>query len=207
MHRTARPLAVVLTVLAVPGILLSLAACSGNRRQPDTAAAQLSFGTTMAQRGLWQEALFRFNEAERLDPQNFRVHNNLGVAYEAAGNFDQALAHYKRALELAPNNREAKSNYSRFVEFYQNFKAKPGDKKAAAGKGAMPATPGSGKPQLPPGPGSVGRGAPGTGIGSEPPLVPPQPPNAPPRGVPQPPPSGVEPPPPGAPGTSGMPGR
>ncbi|HZF09544.1 MAG TPA: tetratricopeptide repeat protein [Thermoanaerobaculia bacterium] len=187
MHR--KPLTTA-AVLAVLGILLPLAACSGNRRQPDSAAAQLAFGASMAQRGLWQEALFRFNEAERLDPQNFRVHNNLGVAYEAAGNFEQALTHYKRALELAPNSREAKSNYARFVEFYQSFKGKP---KTAAGKSAPAApTPGSGKPQLPPGPGGVERGAPG----AIPPPGGPQPPTVPPRGVPPPPP-GVDPPPPG----------
>lgn len=121
-----------LSLSVVSTLLLSLAACSGNAaKQPDTSAAQLQFGTSMAQRGLWQEALFRFREAERLDPQNFRVHNNLGVAYEAAGDFESALKHYKRALEIAPDNRQAKANYARFVEFYQSFRAKPGDKKAA----------------------------------------------------------------------------
>jgi hypothetical protein len=202
MRRNILPTAVALT------LLLPLAACSGNRRQPDTATAQLAFGTNMAQRGLWQEALFRFNEAERLDPQNFHVQNNLGVAYEAAGNFDLALKHYKRALEIAPTNKEAKANYARFVEFYQSFKpkeAKPGDKKAATGKsapgtpepgrGGTPATPGtSGTPRLPPRPGSNEPGAPG-----EPVLPPgsPQPPIAPPRGATPPPPDpGLPPPPP-----------
>lgn len=120
-------------------LLLPLAACSGNRREPATATAQLAFGTSMAQRGLWQEALFRFNEAERLDPQNFRVHNNLGVAYEAAGDYEKALLHYKRALEIDPANRQAKANYARFVEFYQSFKGKPGDKKASASAAPTPA--------------------------------------------------------------------
>ena len=151
-----------ISLFALPlAALLPLAACSGNAaRQPDSAVVQLSFGTNMAQRGLWQEALFRFREAERLDPQNFRVHNNLGVAYEAAGDYDNALQQYKRALEIAPNNREAKSNYARFVEFYQSFKAKPGDKKAVALPATTPGKPGDRRPPFTP-PDPRGPNAPG----------------------------------------------
>src|SRR4029079_11027985 len=152
--------------------LLPLGACSGNAvRQPDSSAAQLSFGVNMAQRGLWQEALFRFREAERLDPQNPRVHNNLGVAYEAAGDYESALKHYKRALEISPDNRQAKANYARFVEFYQSFKAKPGDKKAGVTPAASPQNP----PRRPPSPPTAPLGPDEPGIPGEPrvPGVPP----------------------------------
>ena len=141
-----------LAVLSLSALVLPLSACAGGR--PSTtakgngdgnAAAQLAFGVSMAQRGLWQEALFRFREAERLDPTNPRVHNNLGVASEAAGDFDGALKYYKKALEVDPGSREAKANYARFVEFYQSFKPKPKEPKTAtagkpgdAGKTAKP---------------------------------------------------------------------
>ena len=182
-------LALPFAALAALAALLPLAACSGNaaQKQPDSASAQLSFGTSMAQRGLWQEALFRFREAERLDPQNFRTHNNLGVAYEAAGDYDNALQQYKRALEIAPTSREAKSNYARFVEFYQSFKAKPGDKKAVvlptatSGKSGPARRPPSPTPPDPLGPGDPG----GPGRRGDP------------RNPPEPP-TGVNPPPPPA---------
>ncbi|MES1211466.1 MAG: tetratricopeptide repeat protein, partial [Acidobacteriota bacterium] len=58
-------------------------------------AAQISFGVDMARRGLWSEALFRFHQAETLDPRNPRVLNNLAVAYEATGEYDKALGYYK----------------------------------------------------------------------------------------------------------------
>jgi len=90
--------------------------------QPDTAAAQLSFGVKMAQRGLWAEALFRFKRARLKDPSNPRVLNNLAVAYEALGNFDKALELYQEAIRSDPSNKELKRNYSRFVEFYRSFK-------------------------------------------------------------------------------------
>ena len=139
--------------------LLALAACSGNRRQPDRASAQLSFGVDMARQGLWKEALFRFTEAERLDPNNARIESNLGVAYEASGQFDNALSSYKKALQLAPNDKGIRDNYSRFVQFYQSFH---GDKtkdaspkpttttnKAAPRPAAPPAQPGLPEPSIP----------------------------------------------------------
>jgi tetratricopeptide (TPR) repeat protein len=121
---------------------LLLAACGGVGK-PNTAAAQLSFGVDMARRGLWDEALFRFLQAERLDPDNPRIQNNIGVAYEAAGEFDRALEHYQKALRLAPNDREMRANYARFVEFYQSFKGEKtgAEKNAGSPPGTRPVEP------------------------------------------------------------------
>ena len=120
------PLRPAVIVLLAP--LLALAACGYGR--PNQAASQLGFGTDMARRGLWHEALFRFKEAERLEPDNPRIQSNLGVAYEAQGDFDLALASYQKALKLAPNDKGIRTNYARFVEFYQGFK---GEKTAKSG--------------------------------------------------------------------------
>ena len=87
-----------------------------------TASEQMAFGVDMAKRGLWREALFRFQRARQLDPNLPRVLNNLAVAYEAVGDFDRALEHYKMALAADPSNRDLKKNYARFVEFYQSFR-------------------------------------------------------------------------------------
>ncbi len=88
----------------------------------NAAADQLKFGVDMARRGLWNEALFRFRQAERANPGDVRVLNNLAVAYEAVGLFEQALDTYRRALKASPSNRELRRNYARFIEFYQAFK-------------------------------------------------------------------------------------
>jgi tetratricopeptide (TPR) repeat protein len=82
---------------------------------------QLDFGVQMARRGLWDEAHFRFLQAQRLDPGNPKVVNNLAVAAEATGRFDEALELYREALRLSPNNRELRRNFSRFIEFYQGL--------------------------------------------------------------------------------------
>jgi|CXWL01.1.fsa_nt_gi Tfp pilus assembly protein PilF len=83
---------------------------------------QLQFGVEMAKRGLWKEALFRFQQADRLSPDNGHVLNNMAVAYEAAGRYEDALATYQRAIRLDSANAELKRNYARFAEFYQSFK-------------------------------------------------------------------------------------
>lgn len=123
------PIPVRVCAAPVLAAVLLLSGCGGHS-QSQSAGSQLSFGVDMARRGLWNEALFRFHQAERLDPGNARVQNNLGVAYEAAGEFDKALEHYKKALQISPESREMKANYARFVEFYQSYK---GGKQGAAG--------------------------------------------------------------------------
>ena len=119
----------------VVAALLPLAC--GSAQPTQSAKGQLEFGAEMAERGLWNEALFRFRQAERTGPDNPRVWNNLAVAYEATGNYDEALKSYRRALELDPGQLEIKRNYARFVEFYQSFKPKKGDE----AKGSLTLTP------------------------------------------------------------------
>lgn len=90
--------------------------------QEDESQTQLSFGVEMARRGLWNEALFRFRQAERVRPTDPRILNNIAVAYEALGKFDKALEYYQNAIKTDAVNKDLKRNYSRFVEFYRNFK-------------------------------------------------------------------------------------
>jgi tetratricopeptide (TPR) repeat protein len=86
------------------------------------AGSQLEFGVDMAKRGLWNEALFRFRQAERERPGDPQVLNNIAVAYEALGLFEEALEAYRKALDVSPSNRDLRANYSRFHEFYQSFR-------------------------------------------------------------------------------------
>jgi Tfp pilus assembly protein PilF len=137
--------------------VLLAAACSSSAPQ-GSAKSQLSFGAQMAQRGLWNEALFRFRQAEQMGPSNPRVWNNLAVAYEATGNYEEALKSYRKALELAPGELEIKRNYSRFVEFYQSFRPNKDAKDAKDGKTAEPAAPVP-PPAVPPAPAEKPPGA------------------------------------------------
>lgn len=140
----------LLTAAAAVGVGTVAGADSG-------ADAQVDFGVAMARRGLWSEALFRFRQAERLEPNSFRVLNNLAVASEANGMFDRALDYYQRALKIAPSNRELRRNYSRFIEFYQSFR--PRDEPGAAAAETPTADPGDASDAGDPGdPGDPGDG-------------------------------------------------
>jgi tetratricopeptide (TPR) repeat protein len=122
------------TGLLTAAILLFLAGAAAADKPPDTATAQLDFGVDMAKRGLWSEALFRFQQADRLRPGDPRILNNLAVAHEALGQFDEALDYYQQAIKADRTNRELKRNYSRFIEFYRAFR--PEDQRESSGDGA-----------------------------------------------------------------------
>lgn len=77
---------------------------------------QVSFGIRVAQRGLWQEALFRWQRATELDPGYAAAWNNLAVAYEQHGQFDKAREAYEKALDLEPDNMNILQNYDLFRE-------------------------------------------------------------------------------------------
>ena len=104
----------------VAGVVAMAAGCSSYTRT-DKAQTQISFGSSVARKGLWREAAFRFERAVQQEPNNARAHNNLAVALEAEGEFARALAEYKRALELDPKDTYIRRNYARFAEFYTSY--------------------------------------------------------------------------------------
>ena len=80
------------------------------------AKKQVEFGITVAQRGLWREAIYRWERAAQIDPKYAEALNNLAIAYEHEGDLDKARVAYEKALELEPNNALIKQNYELFKE-------------------------------------------------------------------------------------------
>ena len=68
------------------------------------AKQQVEFGIKVAQKGLWNEAIYRWKRAAEFDPDYASAHNNLAVAYEHQGEFEKARKAYERATELDPKN-------------------------------------------------------------------------------------------------------
>src|SRR5438270_2231813 len=80
------------------------------------AKAQVEFGINVAQRGLWREAIYRWEKATQIDPTYVAAFNDLAIAYEHEGQLDKARKAYEKALELDPNNSQVRQNYELFKE-------------------------------------------------------------------------------------------
>ena len=90
------------------------------------AKKQVEFGISVAQRGLWREAIYRWERATQIDPSYAAAYNNLAVAYEHEGEFDKARTAYEKAIELDPENALVKQNFELFKEINDRTTRKDG---------------------------------------------------------------------------------
>jgi Flp pilus assembly protein TadD len=90
------------------------------------AKQQVAFGISVAQRGLWREAIYRWERATQIDPTYAAAFNDLAIAYEHEGEFEKARAAYDKALSLDPENLQIRQNYDLFKEI--NDRANQGNK-------------------------------------------------------------------------------
>jgi Flp pilus assembly protein TadD len=88
------------------------------------AKEQVAFGINVAQRGLWREAIYRWEKAIEIDPTYAAAHNDLAIAYEHEGQLDKARKAYEKALDLEPNNVQIRQNFELFKEI--NDRTSPG---------------------------------------------------------------------------------
>ena len=106
----ARSLLAVLVLIALSGVAYADARSD--------AKAQVEFGISVATRGLWKEAIYRWERATQIDPTYAAAFNNLAVAYEHEGMLEKAAAAYERALKLEPNNSMVRQNFELFKEIH-----------------------------------------------------------------------------------------
>lgn len=111
-------------VLALLMALVSAPAVWADER--GQAKKQVEFGIQVAQRGLWKEAIYRWERAAQLDPNYAAAFNNLAVAYEHEGQLAKAREAYEKALRLEPNNALVRQNYDLFKEINDRAAQKDG---------------------------------------------------------------------------------
>lgn len=107
-------------LLAAMGALTIFFAGAAYADERGEARAQLEFGIAVAQKGLWQEAIFRWERAREIDPTYAAAYNNLAVAYEQEGLRDKAQEAYEKALALEPKNELIRQNYEMFRETHDH---------------------------------------------------------------------------------------
>jgi Flp pilus assembly protein TadD len=105
----------VRTALALAWLTVAFAAPSYADARSD-ARSQVEFGINVAQRGLWREAIYRWEKAVELDPTYAAAFNDLAIAYEHEGQLEKARKAYEKALEIEPNNTQIRQNYELFKE-------------------------------------------------------------------------------------------
>ena len=108
----------VLVFLAALLLIASVAGASDRSK----AKEQVEFGIKVAQNGLWNEALYRWKRAVELDPSYAAAWNNLAIAFEHEGRFEEARQAYEKALQLDAKNMLIKQNYDLFKEINERTK-------------------------------------------------------------------------------------
>src|SRR6185295_9466730 len=93
-----------------------LVASTAAAEDRSAAKEQVDFGIKVAQNGLWREAQYRWERAVELDPTYAEAWNNLAIAYEHSGKFDDARKAYETAIKLDPKNMLIRQNYDLFKE-------------------------------------------------------------------------------------------
>lgn len=121
MIRSRATVALVTVLLVVSA---AASATAGDNAKGD-AKEQMKFGLNAAKRGYWLEALSRYESANELVPGRVNVLNNIAIALEAVGRFEEALVAYETAIEIAPNDRVLRRNFTQFREFYDEYVAPP----------------------------------------------------------------------------------
>ncbi len=97
-------------------LVLMLGGATPHGQDRSDARAQVEFGIEVARRGLWKEALYRWQRAIEIDPTYAAAWSNLGIAFEIEGRFDEAREAYETALHLDPSNLHIEQNYDLFLE-------------------------------------------------------------------------------------------
>ena len=109
--------------IACTVVMLALMAGTALADQRSQARAQVEFGIAVAQKGLWREAIFRWEKAVELDPNYAAAYNNLAIGYEHEGEFDKARQAYEKASKLDPKNAFIRQNYDFFKEINDRAKS------------------------------------------------------------------------------------
>ena len=116
----------LIRVVASAALLLALGAGPAFADKRSDAKAQVAFGISVAQRGLWKEATYRWQKAVEIDPTYAAAWNNLAIAYEHEGRFDDARHAYDKAVALDPDNLLIRQNYDLFKEINDRAAQKDG---------------------------------------------------------------------------------
>ena len=88
-----------------------LAGCTANKTSLKKKSQALErLGNSLIQQGDLRGGLEKLLEANKLEPENANIHNELGLVYRDLEAYQQSLIHFKKALALKSKFSEAQNN-------------------------------------------------------------------------------------------------
>ncbi|POZ50978.1 type IV pilus biogenesis/stability protein PilW [Methylovulum psychrotolerans] len=92
-----------------------LAGCAGTEEKKEKTDTYLQLGIRYMNMNRLELAKENLEKALANDANNAAVHNALAYLFEKIEKFPEAEAHYKKALQIAPDDLGAQNNYGRFL--------------------------------------------------------------------------------------------
>lgn len=94
----------------------ALSSCASTASKDKTKAElHMTIGNSHFEKGNYPYALQELLRAEKLDPKNPLIQNNLGLVYYMRERYDLAEKHIRRAIELEPGFSDARNNLARVL--------------------------------------------------------------------------------------------
>jgi len=106
------------TIVIIMILVVVLGGCSAKT----VYKSEFDFANKMAQEGLWKEAHYRWKNILAGGRENAAIYNNIAVALEHMGRFEEAEESYKKALALSANNSTIQGNYDKFKKLLEKNK-------------------------------------------------------------------------------------
>jgi len=94
-------------------LMMGLTGCVTPKKAREEAEFHLRIGTSHLIEGNYPPALSELLLAEKMDPENPLVKNNIGLVYFFQEHYSLSLQHFERALKIRPNFMEARNNRAR----------------------------------------------------------------------------------------------
>jgi type IV pilus assembly protein PilF len=93
-------------VLLLLLLLIGPAACANMARLQEQAGNHINIGSAYLSSGQYNAALKELREAEKLTPDDPKVHYLLGISYHGKGLDDLAIGEFQRAIAIKPDDSE-----------------------------------------------------------------------------------------------------
>jgi Tfp pilus assembly protein PilF len=90
-------------------IIVLMSACSVH----NVSQSEFDFANKLAKQGLWKESLYRWEKALKAGNVSVAIYNNIAVAQEELGRFEESEKSYQKALNISPGHATVQANYDR----------------------------------------------------------------------------------------------